>query len=377
MIKQVPSPKSQVPSRRRRRLVCRTWDLGPGTWDSRGERGGVLLLVLWVTAALSFVALSTAMMVRTEAEATGYRVEAEQARWIARGGIEQTMFALQHPDLRNAEDKPLLATGQRRLELPFATGRAQVRLMPEAARMNVNVEPAKALAALLQAVGLTSSQAEETAEAIADWRAPRSSEIGSVLDNFYAGLAPPYQAAHRPFARIQELLLVKGITPEILYGWIERDEAGRLWRHGGLARLLTVYGDTHTMPSLNESPYELLLCLPGMDAERARAIVAGRRQKPYATWNDLPLPLPPEATPSVMLWAPDNGYLRVTATGEVTGSSTHASVSVVLGAAAPGSSQRRIVEWEEQADADEALEPREGGEQEAEGSRQEAGRRKQ
>ena len=316
------------------------------------ERGGVLLLVLWVTAALSFVALSTAMMVRTEVAATAYRLEAEQARLLAQGAIEQTLYLMKHPGIVDAEGRPLFLPGQRRLDLAFETGQASVVMTSETARMNVNTQQPERLQALLRAVGVPEPQAVEIAEAIVDWRTPPTSDVGSAFGLFYAALPQPYRAAHRRFERLEELLLVKGVTPELFYGWMERDGQGRPVRRGGLRRALTVYGMNSTQVSLNESPYELLLSLPGMDAERAQAIVAGRREKPYKTMDDVPVTLPLEASSYVVLSLPDIGHMRLTATGQPAGKATRASLSAVLSPQTSGQ-PRRLVEWEQEAIAEE------------------------
>ena len=311
----------------------------------------MLLLVLWVTAALSFVALSTALMVRTEVAATAYRLEAEQAGLLAQGAIEQTLYLMKHPGIMDAEGRPLFLPGQRRLDLAFETGQAGVVITPEAARMNVNTEQPERLQALLRAVGAADHQAMEIAEAIVDWRTPRTSDVGTIFDMFYSALPQPYRAAHRRFERLEELLLVKGITPELFYGWLERDREGRLVRRGGLRRALTVYGYRGPV-SLNESPYELLLSLPGMDAERAQAIVAGRREKPYKTMDDVPVTLPLEASSYVVLSLPDIGHMRLTATGQPAGTATRASLSAVF-SPQTGAQPRRLVEWEQEAIAEE------------------------
>jgi hypothetical protein len=210
---------------------------------------------------------------------------------------------MKHPGIVDAEGQLLYMPGQRRLDLAFETGQASVVITPEAARMNVNTEQSERLQALLRA------------------------------------------------ERLEELLLVKGITPELFYGWLERDREGRLVRRGGLRRALTVYGMNSTQVSLNESPYELLLSLPGMDAERAQAIVAGRREKPYEKMDDLPVPLPSEASSFVVVSLPDIGHMRLTATGQPAGSATRASLSAVFSPQTAGQ-PRRLVEWEQVAIAE-------------------------
>ncbi len=316
------------------------------------EQGGILLLVLWLTAALSFVSLALALSVRTELAATRYRLEAEQGRFLARGALEQALYVLQTPRLRDAEQKLLYEPGQPYLEFSYAIGTARVRVASEAGKLNVNTAPVERLQALFQAAGVGERDAKEIAEAISDWRRPAGSTVGSAFDQFYAGLAQPYQAAHQPFQRVEELLLVKGVTPELFYGWMERDANDRLVQRGGLNRLLTVYGNFMKV-NVNYAPYEVLLSVPGMDEERARALVAGRRAKLYRSISELPLSLPQGALSHLALNGISDLY-TLTATGRLHSTDTRASVRAIVRREATG--QMRLLVWEERAVGEEAFE---------------------
>ncbi|MBR9982470.1 MAG: type II secretion system minor pseudopilin GspK [Desulfatitalea sp.] len=58
-------------------------------------------------------------------------------------------------------------------------------------------------------------------------------ELSGAESDYYQGLDPPYSAKNGPLDHLSELLLVKGVTPEIYHG-----VAGV----GGLSQYLTVYG---------------------------------------------------------------------------------------------------------------------------------------
>ncbi len=313
--------------------------------SSNSHKGAVLLLVMWLTAALSLVALAVAVSVRTELSATRYRLEAEQARFLARGALEQALYVLQTPGLHDAEQKLFYEPGQPYLEFSYATGTARVRVASEAGKLNVNTASVERLHALFQAAGVGERDAEEIVRAIADWRAPATSSVGSVFDQFYSGLEQPYQAAHQPFQRLEELLQVKGVTPELFYGWMERDANDRLVRRGGFNRLLTVYGNS-TRLDVNYAPHEVLLSVPGMDEERVRAVVAGRREKLYRNLTELPISLPAEALPHLGVY-PIRDLFTLTATGRFRGSATRASVRAVFQREATGRTQ--LLAWDEQA----------------------------
>lgn len=317
----------------------------------QSARGGVLLLVLWLTAALSFVALALALLVRTELAATSYRLEAEQARFLARGALEQALYVINTPGLRDVEQKLLYEPGQPYLDFSYDIGTARVTVTSESGKLNLNTVTEERLRLLLQASGASEPEAEESAQAIADWRSA-GSDVGSRFDQSYAGLSKPYRAAHRPFERLEELLLVKGITPEMFYGWMERDAQGDLQRRGGVNRLLTVYGSFGQV-NLNYAAYEVLRTIPGLDDQLVRRLIEGRREKPYRSMADLPVALPLEALPHLALSEAASSVYVLTATGQPQGSATRASVRAVFTRDTTG--EAKLLAWEEQAIAEDSM----------------------
>lgn len=92
---------------------------------------------------------------------------------------------------------------------------------------------------------------EEIADAIIDWLDSDDSDRPNGAESaYYGGLNPPYQAKNGPISTVGELLLVKGVTPYLLYG-TDRNRNGRMdpdeaMAGGdfdrGLSQYLTVYG---------------------------------------------------------------------------------------------------------------------------------------
>ena len=68
------------------------------------------------------------------------------------------------------------------------------------------------------------------------------------------------------FETLEELILVRGITPEILYGTGSTK---------GIIPFLTVYGKTGQI-NINAAPKEVLAALPGMDAAMVERIIEFR-----------------------------------------------------------------------------------------------------
>jgi type II secretory pathway component PulK len=88
-----------------------------------------------------------------------------------------------------------------------------VGISDEAAKLNLNTATLDMLMAL-------PNMTQDIAEAIIDWRDPDSdvTGIGGAEDDYYLSLPEPYYCKNGPFESVEELLLVKGITPDLLYG---------------------------------------------------------------------------------------------------------------------------------------------------------------
>ncbi|UCE60641.1 MAG: general secretion pathway protein GspK [Phycisphaerales bacterium] len=93
----------------------------------------------------------------------------------------------------------------------------------ESSKLNLNVASESQLRVLVNAAvgGDEEINPQELVDAILDWRdedeLPRG-EKGDTEGEYYRTLYRPYRVKNGPFDTVEELLLVKGITPEILYG---------------------------------------------------------------------------------------------------------------------------------------------------------------
>ena len=79
------------------------------------------------------------------------------------------------------------------------------------------------------------------------------------------------------FDATEELLLIRGVTPEYYYGRPERAEDGSIIYKYGISRCLTVYStSTRSQINVNYAPLPVLLSIPGIDLETAERIIANR-----------------------------------------------------------------------------------------------------
>lgn len=111
-------------------------------------------------------------------------------------------------------------------------------------------------------------------QAILDWldadaevRFPNGAE-----DAYYLKLDHPYRAANRPFSDVSELLLVRGVTPEV---------------YARLLPFVTVL-PAETAININTAPAEVLMSLaPGIDRRTADLIITTRDVQPFRSTEAL------------------------------------------------------------------------------------------
>lgn len=240
-----------------------------------------LLLVLWVTLLLTVIAAGFAASVRVEgAAAVNARGEAE-AHALAIAGFQQALAELLEAWDYNAltEDGQAallrLAGGERRQERPTSLssplaqrdgtltgGTFRYRVVDEERKINVNLASRDILIRLLDTVGVPAGSGRDTiADSILDWIDVDSlHRLNGAEDDYYQGLSPPYRAKNGPLDSIEELRLIRGITPEI---------------YGLLAPHLTVWGSGQV--NLNTASEAVLqVVLPQI----APTILAQRRAQP-------------------------------------------------------------------------------------------------
>ncbi len=314
---------------------------GPHT----AQQGIALLAVLWLTAALSAMALTTSYLVRTEIEAVTNRIEGEQMRFLARGGIEAAVDAilrstiLQRPD----EERPVFVLGQRWLAQEFPGGRCAVEVMPENAKLNVNQAPPEQLAALFRALGVPATESAELALAIADWRSARTSDAGSVFDAYYAALPQPYRARHAPFEQLEELLPVRGMSRELFFGRIERSAEDEWTRKPPLADLLTAAPMSGGGVNVNYAAREVLEALPGWNQALAAQVVELRERTPFETPVGLQGAVPGSGRTAVS--AVQSPFYTLTATCIHPDSGTRRSVRAMVGITPTDTMGHQVLGW--------------------------------
>ncbi len=103
------------------------------------ERGGALLAVLWLSAALAAIAFSVATTVRSETDRVSSASDGLRASYLASGAVERAIQWIEWgPTAHNPDGSPKYQYNQPRMLMQFPSGDAVVELIPEAAKLNIN-----------------------------------------------------------------------------------------------------------------------------------------------------------------------------------------------------------------------------------------------
>ncbi len=245
------------------------------------RRGGALLAVLWLSAALSAIAFAVATTVRGETERTATFTEGTRGYFLATGAIERAiLYMLWGPGVKNPDGTPrYYEPGMPLLRFAFPAGEAVVEIIPESSKMNLNTVKPEELQRLLLALGTEPERAFEIAAAVADWRRPAPPGAMGPFDSFYLARTPSFPARHASFDEVEELLVVKGMTPELYYGGYEHTPEGRLVPRAGLRDCVSVYGSPDMYDVNSVEPAVMIAA--GMSPETARLIAGARGRMPF------------------------------------------------------------------------------------------------
>lgn len=252
-----------------------------GNCDSRGG-GSALIVVLWVLLLLSMLVASFAYDMKIEGMVTSYARNRLKAQELANAGVEwtRTMLARDVPNQFNAdgglavedgEDADMaLATynlsrgiGVSNVRKDLGEGSFTISVLPEESRRNVNTLTDQDWDEILDQAGVPKDKWDEIKDCFKDWVDKDDSHLlnGAEKDDEYY-VSRGYEPKNGPVDTVDELLLIKGFTPALLYGgaspYNPNDPPLR-----GIAGLLTTWGDGKV--NVNSAGRDVLMSLPGME----------------------------------------------------------------------------------------------------------------
>lgn len=323
----------------------------------RRDRGAILIVVLWVLLALSLIALSFAASIRTEVDAARNVVQQKQSYYMARAGIEYAIYRVletqsafyqaqqqaQNPGLQEIPD---VLRGS--VSLNLADGGADVAIGDESGKISVNGAPPNLIYNLLLMIGVPGPTADVITDSIQDWIDPDDlvHDFGAESD-YYLGQNNPYPAKNGPIDVPEELLLIRGVTPEIYYGIKTKSENGEPIELYGLQKYLTTFSNARQI-NVNSAPVPVLAAIPGLNYKVAVAIAQLRSEQPLTDPGQIGERIPGISGEALgfLSVAPTNVF-TINSLGHVNGSKVVNRIRTVLRIDGRGPKGYSVLYWNE------------------------------
>lgn len=235
-------------------------------------------MVLWVLTILMVIALSFSSMTRTETYSTLSFKEGAEKRFLAEAGIERAIMELFYRLQNIGMNVTFEETERWKIDgTPYkgqlGDGNYSVRITDEAGKIDINMitdANSDLLRNLLKNLEIPEDETNTIVDCILDWKdSDDLLHLNGAEDEYYMSLPNPYKTKNANFDTLEELILVKGITQEILYGDKERR---------GLIEFVTI-NSGRSQININAAPKEVLMAIPGMTPEIADAIIEYREEK--------------------------------------------------------------------------------------------------
>ena len=222
----------------------------------RKQRGVALLVVMWACTLLAILLGGYAVLAHTEGLQANYQFQQARAHYAAEAGVMRAIYSLQAPSINDR----WIADG-RAYPMQFDQAKVGVSITAESGKVDLNAASPDVITNLFRNAGVDATQASVITQAIIDWRSfPISPQQIAQRNAGYTAAGRDYGPRNGPFASVEELQMVLGVTPAL---------------YAKVAPYVTIWSG-RASPDPNTAPLLALASVPGMDLQRAAAIIAAR-----------------------------------------------------------------------------------------------------
>ncbi len=274
------------------------------------------MMVLWIMVILIVITFSFSLMVRTELYSTNTFKEQMQNKLLAEAGLQRGIMEMYYRNMNKSKTAAFTEGKTFQADGTVYAGRIgndhyTFSLTDESGKININTltdATGIILNNLLVNLGTDKSTADTIVDSLLDWKdADDLHRLHGAENNYYRSLTRPYQAKNASFDSPEELLFVKGMTAEILYGNEKRP---------GLIKYLTVYSGTNKI-NIHAAGQEVLKALPSMSDSTVEKIISYRTaDNTKKDGSDLPSLMGSQyAALAQYITSADSGVYAIEATG--------------------------------------------------------------
>lgn len=288
--------------------------------QKKSRAGFALILVMLTIITLTALVASLAISMNTEVRLARNSDYDMEMQWMGRSGIELAEFALANKCAAQqgidaldqfwaggtspcSNDIPQISLKN----VPLGHGQISVTITDMERKWDINLvanarQPQlDVLQKAMAEVGVTDASLSSTiSDSILDWCSPsETARFSGAKDDYYTHLNPPYYCKNGPIDDLNELLLIKGMTPEIFWGSNATNHpVSAFQQHGGGAfgdptsgsgsgfrnkdepvypvGLHELFSPMGGKLNINTASLKTLQLIPGMDEASAEAIIRQR-----------------------------------------------------------------------------------------------------
>ncbi len=269
------------------------------------QRGFAVIIVLVAITVLSILAGALAVFMKVESQLTQNGNDDEKLLWLGRAGVERACWILAQEPGSPTCLKQIWAGGPGygpETNSPLAgisldnysvgDGTVSLKIIEQESKISINRADAPLLNQILTTMGADAGDISVVSDSILDWIGPPGGpRAAGAESDYYQGLTPPYNAKNAPIDDIEELQLIKGITPEMFKG-TPPDPDAQFVHHKlgfgnapgqapdyifGLRDVLTPYSSGKI--NINTADSNVLACIPGIDGDAIQNIMTYRNSE--------------------------------------------------------------------------------------------------
>lgn len=288
------------------------------------DRGVALILVMMVVVFLAILAGGLAFSMRVETRLAHNTALEPDLQWLGRSGVELARWVLaQQLTIPNEPYDALnqfwaggsgwtneIWTGISLENNKLGQGQFSVKIMDLERRFNINAADEVVLNQALVVMAVDAADAARIVDAILDWRDPDNKpRLSGAESDDYLALERPHLCKDGPIDDLSELLLIRGITPQMYWGAAAGSLAARPFSGGRSARFrpeaeitypvgfVELFGTLgNRQININTATPQALQLIPGIDETIAALIVSKRAEFPFHNVGELiNVGIPPQA----------------------------------------------------------------------------------
>lgn len=326
------------------------------------EKGIALFMVLWVLVLLSGIATEFCFAMRTEVNMVRNFKEQTEAYYIALAGLNRAAYELLRNEYSPEKKKLLVDDNEDTAEtssrwrmntdippIPFAGGRFKVHIGNEAGKININTADEPLLKMMLNGFEIEEPEKSIIVDSIMDWRDENDlHRMNGAENDYYQSLPKPYDCKNGDFDAIEELLMVRGITPEIFFGGLKnmvtafKDDGSK---RGKIMRRSSKTGASKIC--INAASRAMLLSLPQMTDALAQSIIDFRKEADFKSLGEVTTLLGADVYGAISrhITLTPNSYYEIESFGNIIDSRTWQGISATIEINRTIKNGYRVVQW--------------------------------